>query len=174
MSETAILKDPLSDSTTAYVEHGPQPVTEKERIVSIDVLRGFALLGILFMNVQSFSMISAAYWNPTAYGDLRGANFLVWLFGHVFADEKFMAIFAMLFGAGVLLMTRRVESAGRPSAALHYRRMGWLTLFGVLHGYLLWMGDILFSYGMCGLAVYLCRKLRPRTLLVVGDCFLWP
>lgn len=168
MNETAVLKDSLPDSTKKYVEHGPQPVAEKERIVSIDVLRGFALLGILPMNIQYFSMISAAYWNPTAYGDLHGANYLVWLLSHVLADEKFMTIFSMLFGAGILLMTSRVEAAGRPSAALHYRRMGWLILFGVAHSYLLWSGDILFSYGMCGLAVYLCRKLPPRTLLVTG------
>lgn len=168
MTEAAILKDSLPDSTTGYAELGPQPVAEKERIVSIDVLRGFALLGILPMNIQYFSMIGAAYWNPTAYGDLHGTNYLVWLLSHVLADEKFMTIFSMLFGAGILLMTSRVEAAGRPPGAPHYRRMGWLILFGVAHSYLLWSGDILFSYGMCGLVVYVCRKLRPRTLLVAG------
>jgi uncharacterized protein len=151
-----------------HVQQGPHPVAEKERIVSLDVLRGFALLGILPMNIQYFSMISAAYFNPTAYGDLHGANYIVWLFSHMLADEKFMTIFSMLFGAGILLMTSRVEAAGRPSTALHYRRMGWLILFGMAHSYLLWSGDILYSYGMCGLVVYLCRKLRPRRLLIVG------
>lgn len=146
----------------------PQPVTEKERIVSIDVLRGFALLGILPMNIQSFSMIGAAYSNPMAYGDLHGANYWVWLLCHVLADQKFMTIFSMLFGAGILLMTSRIEATGKPSAALHYRRMGWLMLFGLAHAYLLWSGDILVAYGMCGLLVYLFRKLRPRTLLVLG------
>jgi uncharacterized protein len=143
-------------------------VAEQERIVSIDVLRGFALLGILPMNIQYFSMISAAYQNPTAYGDLTGANYWVWLLSHVLADEKFMTIFSMLFGAGILLMTSRIEAAGRPSAVLHYRRMGWLILFGLAHAYLLWSGDILVTYGLCGLLVYLCRKLRPRTLLILG------
>src|ERR1700721_4876998 len=79
-----------------------------------------------------------------------------------------MAIFSMLFGAGILLMTGHVEATGKPSAALHYRRMGWLILFGLAHAYLLWSGDILFTYGMCGLLVYLCRRFRPRTLLVLG------
>jgi uncharacterized protein len=146
----------------------PEPVTEKERIVSIDVLRGFALLGILPMNIQYFSMVSAAYFNPTAYGDLHGANFLVWLLSHLLADEKFMTIFSMLFGAGILLMTSRIEKQGKPSAALHYRRMGWLVVFGMAHSYLLWSGDILFSYGLCGMVVYLFRKMRPRTLLALG------
>src|SRR5580698_1598737 len=145
-----------------------QPVAEKERIVSIDVLRGFALLGILPMNIQYFSMIAAAYLTPTAYWDLTGANYWVWLLSHVLADQKFMTIFSMLFGAGILLMTSRIEASGKPSAALHYRRMGWLILFGLAHAYLLWSGDILVAYGMCGLLVYLFRKLQPRTLLVLG------
>jgi uncharacterized protein len=169
MAATHVLKQQHIDRTkqppSAVI---PQPVTEKERIVSIDVLRGFALLGILPMNIQYFSMIGAAYWNPTAYGNLTGANYWVWLLSHVLADEKFMAIFSMLFGAGILLMTSRIEATGKPSALLHYRRMGWLILFGLAHAYLLWSGDILVTYGMCGLLVYLCRKLRPRTLLVLG------
>jgi uncharacterized protein len=168
VSETVMLKDSTPGLAGECVSESPQPVAEKERIVSIDVLRGFALLGILPMNIQYFSMISAAYWNPTAYGDLHGANFWVWLLSHVLADEKFMTIFSMLFGAGILLMTSHVEAAGKPSAALHYRRMGWLILFGLAHAYLLWSGDILVAYGMCGLLVYLCRRFRPRTLLVMG------
>jgi uncharacterized protein len=145
-----------------------EPVSEKERIFTLDVLRGFALLGILLMNVQDFSMPSAAYLNPTAYGDLHGANYWVWLFSHLLADEKFVTIFSMLFGAGILLMTSHIEAAGRRSRGLHYRRMGWLILFGMLHGYLLWSGDILFSYGVSGLLVFLFRKCRPRTLLIIG------
>jgi uncharacterized protein len=120
------------------------------------------------MNIQYFSMISAAYFNPTAYGNLSGANCWVWLLSHVLADEKFMTIFSMLFGAGILLMTSRVEAAGMRPAHLHYRRMGWLMLFGLAHAYLLWSGDILFTYGLCGMVAYLCRKLRPRNLMIVG------
>jgi uncharacterized protein len=149
-------------STTA------QPVSDRERIVSIDVLRGFALLGILVMNIQAFSMVTAAYSNPTAYGDLQGLNFAVWLACYLFADLKFMSIFSMLFGAGIFLMSSHVEASGRSSAALHYRRMGWLILFGLLHGFLLWYGDILYDYGMCGLLIYLFRKRQPRTLLILG------
>jgi uncharacterized protein len=74
----------------------------------------------------------------------------------------------MLFGAGIVLMTSHVEATGKRPARLHYRRMGWLILFGLLHGFLLWSGDILFTYGSCGLLAYLFRKLHPRRLLVVG------
>ena len=164
---------PWNESAAAGIaipsaQTAPQPVAEKERIVSIDALRGFALLGILYMNIQAFSMVSAAYMNPTAYGDLHGANYAVWLAGHLLADLKFMSIFSMLFGAGIFLMTSHVEAAGRRPAPLHYRRMGWLMLFGLLHGSLLWYGDILYDYALCGMLVYLFRKRRPRTLMITG------
>jgi uncharacterized protein len=76
-----------------------EPVGAPDRIISLDVLRGFAVLGILVMNVQSFSMISAAYINPTAYGDLTGINKWVWISSHIFADQKFLTLFSLLFGA---------------------------------------------------------------------------
>jgi hypothetical protein len=141
MSEPAIANKSVVVVRQSQAHESAQPTGEKERIVSIDVLRGFALLGILPMNIQYFSMIGAAYTNPTAYGDLRGANFLVWFGSHVLADEKFITIFSMLFGAGIVLMTSHVEAAGRRPARLHYRRMGWLILFGLLHGFVLWSGD---------------------------------
>ena len=147
-----------------YVE----PTPAAERIVALDVLRGVALLGILVMNVQSFSMIEAAYFNPTAYGDLTGANYVVWLVAHIFFDQKFMAIFSMLFGAGIVLMASRVEASGGRPAGLHYRRTFWLIVFGLLHTHLFWFGDVLFVYGVCGLWVYLFRKVRPGWLLTFG------
>jgi len=144
------------------------PIGERERITSIDVLRGFALLGILVMNIQSFAMISAAYFNPTAYGDLTGINFLVWAASHLLADQKFMTVFSMLFGAGIVVFATRAEAKQRRSAGLHYRRMMWLAIFGLLHAYLLWYGDILFTYAACGLLVYLLRRLKPGWLMLIG------
>lgn len=144
------------------------PISGTERIVSIDVLRGFALLGILLLNIQSFSMPGAAYMNPTSYGDFTGANYWVWYFTHLLGDAKFMSIFSMLFGAGIVVMTTRAEQRTGKSAAVHYRRMGWLIAFGLLHAHLLWYGDILYSYGMCGLLAYLFRRMKPATLLTIG------
>lgn len=142
------------------------------RVQSIDVLRGFALLGILVMNVQSFSMIETAYFIPTAYGDLDGANFWVWALSHVLADQKMMSIFGMLFGAGIVLMAEARERGGRPAAGRHYRRMAALLLFGLAHAYLLWYGDVLVSYALCGMAVYPLRRLRPAVLLPLALAFL--
>lgn len=142
-----------------------------ERIVSIDVLRGVAVLGILIMNIQNFSMIGAAYINPTAYGDLTGLNKWVWIISHVFASEKFMSIFSILFGAGVLLFTDRALAKGRKASAFHYRRMLWLFVFGMIHAYLIWSGDILVNYSLCGMLVYLFRKMKPKTLIIYAALF---
>jgi len=144
------------------------PITSEERIRSLDVLRGFALLGILVMNIQCMSMIETAYFNPTSYGDFEGINRAVWAVCHVFGDQKFMALFSMLFGAGIVVFATRLEEKGRRPAGLHYRHAFWLIVFGCLHGYLLWYGDILFTYGICALVAYLLRRLPPIWLLLLG------
>ena len=153
------------NDTDPRLETGPVPGST--RIASIDVLRGFALLGILLMNIQLFAMPDAAYFNPTAYGDLTGANYYVWLGSRMFADQKFMTIFSMLFGAGIVLMTTRAEARGE-SRGVHRRRMGWLAVFGLLHAHLLWAGDILFLYAVCGMLVYRLRAKPSRLLLRLG------
>jgi uncharacterized protein len=144
------------------------PVRPDSRILSLDVLRGFAILGILIMNIQSFSMISAAYINPTAYGDLTGINKWVWILSHILADSKFMTLFSALFGVGIVLMAEKSRSAGRNPAGLHYRRIFWLLVIGLLHGYFLWQGDILYGYALCGILVFLFRKSRPGMLVLFG------
>lgn len=120
------------------------------------------------MNIQSFSMIGAAYLNPTAYGDLSGVNRLVWMLSHVFADQKFLSIFSMLFGAGIVMFVGRSEAAGRGAAGLHYRRSFWLLVFGLAHGTLLWYGDILATYAICAMIAFLFRKVRPVPLTILG------
>jgi len=147
------------------------PLDKAQRIVSLDLLRGVAVLGILLMNIQHFSMPTAAYINPTAFGDLTGLNKWVWIISDLLAHSKFMSIFSMLFGAGVLLFTKRVEQKGMNSASLHYRRMGWLLLFGLMHGFLLWSGDILVTYSLCGMLLFLFRNKRPHILLRIALAF---
>ena len=145
-----------------------QPTTSSERIASIDTLRGFALLGILVMNIQSFGMIGAAYMNPTATGPLSGLDYWVWWLSHLLADMKFMSIFSALFGAGIVLMWERASASGRKSTGLHYRRMLWLLLFGLAHAHLLWYGDILVPYAICGMIIYWLCGLKPRWLIPIG------
>lgn len=144
------------------------PVRSRERIVAIDVLRGFAVLGILLMNVQSFSLISAAYFNPTASGYFDGLDRWIWIGVHVFADTKFITLFSILFGAGIVLMTARAEEAGGSPASVHYRRTFWLLVIGAAHAYLFWFGDVLVWYALCAVVVFWFRKMRPRRLLILG------
>ena len=113
-------------------------------------------------------MIGAAYLNPTAYGDLTGLNWRVWLLSHIFADQKFMTIFSILFGSGILLFTEKIEFRQHRSGRLHYRRMFWLLIIGVIHGYIFWHGDILYTYAVCGLLAFLFRKLKPVKLFITG------
>ncbi len=144
------------------------PTLGKERIQSLDILRGIAILGILIMNIQSFAMPGSAYLNPASFGDLEGINFWVWTLSHVFADQKFMTIFSILFGAGVVLVTQKAELRESKSTGLHYKRTFWLLIIGLLHAHLIWYGDILVAYAICALIVFLFRKLSPRKLLIIG------
>lgn len=145
---------------------GAAPVSDAERLLSLDILRGVGVLGILIMNIQMFAMPEAAYFNPTVYGDLTGINFFVWLGSHLFAELKFMSIFSMLFGAGIVLLCSHVESQGGDPSRVFFRRTGWLMLFGLAHWIFLWVGDILFCYSLSALLAYLFRRVRPGWLLV--------
>ena len=144
------------------------PVEKTNRIQSIDLLRGIAILGILIMNIQSFAMPSAAYNNPLAYGDLTGLNKITWILSHLFADQKFMSIFSILFGAGIILITEKKELLTGSSVKLHYTRNLILLLIGLLHAHLIWYGDILVAYALCSFLVYPFRKLSPKKLLITG------
>jgi uncharacterized protein len=145
-----------------------QPTQSKERIKSLDFLRGFALLGILIMNIQGFSMPGASYINPTDYGDLTGINKWVWIFSHIFGDQKFMTIFSILYGAGIIMVTEKAESRTGKSAGLHYRRTFWLLIIGLIHAHLIWHGDILVPYAICAALAYFFRKMKPVRLLIIG------
>ena len=134
------------------------PVRAAERVAAIDVLRGFAVLGILAMNVQSYSMVTAAYLNPVANDKLAGSGVWVWFVSHVFFDMKFMSIFSTLFGAGMALMSERAAARGVPATGVHYRRQLWLLLLGLAHAHLIWYGDILVPYALCGFLLYSLRN----------------
>ena len=149
------------------------PVSGTERYSSMDMLRGVAVLGILIMNIYAYAMPFAAYLNPLLMGGTDSANLGTWFVTHVLADQKFMTIFSMLFGAGLILMMARAESKGAKFGRLFYRRQFWLLLIGAVHAYLIWVGDILFSYALMGMFVFLFRRRSPRTLIVIA-CLMLP
>ncbi|HVL65965.1 MAG TPA: DUF418 domain-containing protein [Vicinamibacterales bacterium] len=153
---------------------GPAPTAPGERISSIDAVRGFALLGILLLNICGFGLPFMAYMDPTLVGEAQDANRWTWAVNQVLADGKMRGLFSMLFGAGVIILTARAAERGLAAdiADIYYRRMLWLLLFGFLHAYLIWSGDILVFYALAGLMLYPFRKLRPRALVIGGVCAL--
>lgn len=145
-----------------------EPVKAEERIHAVDLLRGFALLGILAMNIVGFAWGEEPYGNPTLGGGFTGGDKAIWYFNHLFFDMKMMTLFSMLFGAGLVLMGDRAEKSGRKLTWIYYRRILWLLAIGFVHAYLIWDGDILVLYAECGLFLYLFRKWSPRELFLLS------
>ena len=142
-----------------------------DRMDSLDVLRGFAILGILVMNIQAFSMVAQAYINPTIAGSMAGLDFWLWAIAHVGFEGKFLGLFAALFGAGLVVMAERSEARGVNLWRRHRRRMGLLGLIGLIHAYGIWYGDILFIYAVIGLIAFLFRRASIRRLLTFAAVF---
>lgn len=156
------------------------------RSPSLDALRGFALLGILPMNVIAFALPGDAYINPMApgvaahCGTLSGIDRIAWIFTHSIFDLKMMSIFAMLFGAGIALQTG-AHAGGREipvapgTAKGHYRRMFVLLILGLIHAYAMWYGDILTLYAVSGMLLYPLRRFKPLTLCILASLlFIFP
>ena len=146
---------------TAITEPGP-------RIATLDIVRGVAVMGILAMNIVAFAMPKSAYINPLAFGSEGPADFASYAFNFVLIDGKMRGLFSFLFGASMLLVIDKAKAKGEDSATVHFRRQWWLLLFGALHFYLIWFGDILFGYALIGMVAWFFRNQAPRTLILWG------
>lgn len=143
----------------------PLPVQQHERSDILDSLRGFALLGIFLANSAAFSLYmflppEKMETLPTALPDK-----IFTYFHFVFIDGKFYSLFSLLFGIGFSIILNRNQQAGKNALAIFYRRLLILAIFGLLHTFLLWDGDILFVYAICGMFLPLFRNCTDRTLL---------
>lgn len=149
------------------------PISQKERILLIDSLRGIALLGILLMNMPAFALPGPAIGNPALYGDPGTINYAVFYFIDWFMEGSQRALFSMLFGAGMLVFTSRLESRlgdGMLTAEMYLRRQLWLLLFGLFNAFiLLWHWDILFPYAIAGFILLAFRRLKPTHLIVAAS-----
>ncbi|WP_448661752.1 DUF418 domain-containing protein [Sphingomonas sp. CJ20] len=139
-----------------------------DRFLSLDVVRGVAVLGILLMNIVHFAMPLAAYSNPRAYGGWHGADLAAYLINFVLFDGKMRGLFSFLFGASMLLVIERAAASGRSVARVHYARMGWLLVFGLAHLWLVWDGDILAHYALVGMLAFGCRRLPVERMVSLG------
>jgi uncharacterized protein len=142
--------------------------TAGERIVTLDVVRGVAVMGILAMNVVAFAMPFQAYMNPAAFGSEGAADYAAWALNFLLIDGKMRGLFSFLFGASMLLVIERAAAGGRDPGSVHFRRMAWLLLFGLLHFAFIWFGDILAGYALVGMIAYLFHRLTPRALVAWG------
>jgi uncharacterized protein len=145
------------------------PAPTANRLESLDFVRGCALFGILLMNINGMGL-GPAYDNPTIAGGDSGINLWTWLVINIGFEGTQRALFSILFGAGVILLTSRLEASGRPDAPdIFFRRNLWLIAFGLHNAWvLLWVGDILYYYGIIALFLYAFRHLPGRKLLLFG------
>jgi len=141
------------------------PVRAGERVETIDILRGIAVLGILLVNMQLFFSPMADIFSGTAGWTApvdRAATALI----RFLAQGKFYTMFSFLFGLGMAIQMERAEARGRRFVPFFARRLLWLFLFGAAHAFLVWFGDILALYALIGFPLILFRKRKRRTLLV--------
>jgi uncharacterized protein len=135
------------------------------RVISLDALRGFAVMGILAMNIVAFAMPFWAYITPLAYGGETEVGRGTWLASYVLFDGKMRGFFSLLFGASMMLIIDGATAKGESAAKVHYARMLWLALFGLAHFYFIWFGDILFLYAVVGCLAFLFRNWKSRRLI---------
>lgn len=146
------------------------PVVGSQRIIALDILRGVALLGILFVNINGLGTSFLLYFDPEIFKE-EGINLFVFQINALFFEGTMRGLFSLLFGAGFLLLTSRLESKdlGLKVADIYYRRLIWLIIFGLIHAYvILWCGDILFAYGIVGLLLFPLRNMKPLHLFLAG------
>lgn len=134
-----------------------------ERIATLDIVRGVAVMGILAMNIVAFADVPAAYFNPLAQTvAVRAADLLAYAVNFLVFDGKMRGLFSFLFGASLLLMSETM------ALSLVRRRLFWLLLFGAAHFFLVWWGDILIIYAVIGFLALAFRNASPRALVIGG------
>ncbi|WP_240504491.1 DUF418 domain-containing protein [Tsuneonella mangrovi] len=165
-SHTPQSEAPAEVQTGGIVVPPPEPV--RDRLASLDFIRGIAVMGILLANIVGFGQPFMAYAWPdgfaTAHGPIDG---WLWIAQFVLVDGKFRGLFSVLFGAGMVLFMDRAWTRG-DTRWLQVKRLLWLLVFGLLHYFLLWRGDILTLYAVCGMVALACLRWKPETQLAVG------
>ena len=138
------------------------------RIVTLDFIRGVAVMGILLANLPAFALPEAAYFSPAAWGGRTPADIAAWAATFVLVEGKLRGLFTMLFGASALLVIERARATGEDAADIHLSRMAVLFVIGCAHLYLFWWGDILAHYAIVGALAFLFVRLPTRWLVFTG------
>lgn len=152
-----------------------QPISERQRLEHIDIIRGFAIFGILLVNMAHFSY-------PDLYLYFIGPdNFFMREWGaldkithqllNIFVQMKFITMFSFLFGFGMIIMMERVVERGGKFGFIYTRRLFILLIFGCIHAFFIWDGDILTEYALLGFVLLLFRNRKPKTILIWAIVF---
>jgi uncharacterized protein len=154
-------------ATAGAIDNVATPVPGRIRIQALDVIRGLSILGILAVNADGFAAPQAASLSPETwpFGNAGWTAISYWIMD-TFFHEKFLTLFSMLFGVSLFLVGG--ELSDRKKGIILARRLGILFLFGMLHGFGIWWGDILSLYAVTGALMFFCRSLNARTLLIAG------
>lgn len=153
--------------TPAETDPRSGPISRAERITSLDLIRGFAILGILPMNALYFGLEPAGYFNVSADGVAQPLDWVLGVLTMIFVDQKMMALFSLLFGVGVVVFADRAEAKGRRVIGLSLWRFALLFLIGLAHT-AVWDGDVLLLYAVCAPMVLALRRLPARVLGGIG------
>lgn len=148
----------------APAAHLPSPTAPSERLVALDFTRGIALLGILLVNIQFFSEPTANALNPEPPPGVW--NYVAHYIVAIFCESRFYPLFSMMFGMGLALQWMRTPAGS--FLPMYARRLAFLGLLGLVHGILLWYGDVLFMYSTIGFFVMFAVRLSPLVLITVG------
>ncbi|WP_152658210.1 DUF418 domain-containing protein [Oceanobacillus sp. CFH 90083] len=149
-----------------YSQVHTTPIKRKERMIEIDILRGFALFGIWLANITLFSSPSLYTGMLEGGGAEGGVNQVVQQLIYLLVDYKFISLFSFLFGVGFMIFLERVRQKGKNGVILYIRRLSVLLVIGLIHNYFIWFGDILFVYAILGFFLLLFRNSKPKTLLI--------
>jgi uncharacterized protein len=162
------LPSPSAQGAPASVTGSMRPIAEPERIHTMDVLRGFAIFGIFMVNILLFAKPLSSLLDPTRMKDADDGDRIVHAVTRVFFEYKFVSLFSLLFGAGLVMQAMRAQQRGAPFTPLYLRRTFILMAFGLCHGLLLWYGDILFIYSCTALTLMWFHRASARALLISG------
>ncbi len=152
----------------APLDAGASPDQPEDRLGTLDFIRGVAVLGILATNILNYAQLPGAHRWLKLIGEPALADKLLWAANYLFVDGKLRGLFAMLFGAGLVLFMDRARAKGASARWLQMRRLFWLGLFGLFHYYVLFEGDILFHYALLGLVAMWLVRLPAKWLLAAG------
>ncbi|MEQ8924626.1 MAG: DUF418 domain-containing protein [Fulvivirga sp.] len=142
-----------------------------ERITSLDFLRGIAILGILFINIENFAYPSPFL--PWKNGFNGSADYATRFWIYFLTQGKFYTMFALLFGVGFYIFLERLErkKIGLKAMDIYARRLLWLFVIGVVHAYFIWNGDVLYHYAICGFLLFPFRSIKTRNLALIAALF---